>query len=57
MNYYFMMGDNRDGSLDSRYWGYVPEDHVIGRPWMVLFSVEGGPRFERTFNPVTKWEP
>lgn len=57
MNYYFMMGDNRDGSLDSRFWGFVPEDHVIGRPWLVLFSVEGGPRFERTFNPVSKWEP
>lgn len=57
MNYYFMMGDNRDGSLDSRFWGFVPEDHIIGRPWLVLFSVEGGPRWNRTFNPVSKWEP
>ncbi len=37
-NYYFMAGDNRNGSIDSRSWGFVPEDHIIGRARMVLFS-------------------
>lgn len=40
MDYYFMMGDNRDNSLDSRYWGFVPEDHIVGRPEMVLISFD-----------------
>ncbi len=39
-NYYFMMGDNRHNSLDSRYWGFVPEDHVVGRPLFTWFSVD-----------------
>lgn len=37
-DYYFMMGDNRHHSLDSRYWGFVPEDHVVGTPSLVWFS-------------------
>jgi signal peptidase I len=57
MNYYWMMGDNRHQSLDSRYWGFVPEDHVVGRPWFVLFSFEGGPRWNRFFKPASHWEP
>ncbi|MEM7039206.1 MAG: signal peptidase I, partial [Bacteroidota bacterium] len=57
MDYYWMMGDNRHASLDSRYWGYVPEDHIIGRPWFVLFSWEGGPRMDRFLRPISGWEP
>lgn len=37
-DYYWMMGDNRHNSLDSRYWGYVPADHIVGKPVFVWFS-------------------
>ncbi len=39
-NYYWMMGDNRHQSADSRYWGFVPEDHVVGKPVFTWFSKE-----------------
>ena len=41
MNYYWMMGDNRHRSEDSRYWGFVPEDHIVGKPVFIWFSIDG----------------
>jgi signal peptidase I len=38
-NYYFMMGDNRHNSLDSRFWGLVPDDHIVGTSFIVLGSL------------------
>lgn len=40
MDYFWMMGDNRHNSADSRYWGFVPEDHIVGRPVLVWLSLD-----------------
>nr|WP_322623965.1 signal peptidase I [uncultured Flavobacterium sp.] len=54
-DYYFMMGDNRHNSEDSRFWGFVPEDHVVGKPvfiWMSWDGVNKKIRWERMFTTV-----
>ena len=50
-DYYFMMGDNRHNSLDSRYWGFVPEDHIVGKPAVVWLSIDRN----RSFPNNIRW--
>lgn len=52
MNYYWMMGDNRHGSQDSRFWGFVPEDHVVGQAWLIWMSWDKGVRWNRLFRRI-----
>ncbi len=54
MNYYWMMGDNRYNSADSRVWGFVPEDHIVGKASMVWFSKDPnlGVRWDRLFTVI-----
>ncbi|MBL7696675.1 MAG: S26 family signal peptidase [Chitinophagaceae bacterium] len=52
MNYYWMMGDNRHRSQDSRYWGFVPEDHVVGSAWLIWMSYDSGIRWNRLFKTI-----
>lgn len=57
-DYYFMMGDNRHNSWDSRYWGFVPADHIVGKGFFIWLSLDkygswfGKVRWSRFFNPV-----
>ena len=55
-NYYFMMGDNRHNSQDSRHWGFVPEDHIIGKATRIIFSNDKtyhtGIRWNRVFQGI-----
>lgn len=46
-DYFWMMGDNRHNSLDSRYWGFVPEDHVVGTPTLIWLSTDENHKFPK----------
>jgi signal peptidase I len=52
MNYYWMMGDNRHGSQDSRYWGFVSEDHIVGEASLIWMSWDKGLRWKRLFRKI-----
>ena len=54
MNYYWLMGDNRQNSADSRFWGFVPENHIVGKKlfiWMSYDQYGKGIRWSRMYRP------
>jgi signal peptidase I len=54
-NYYWAQGDNRHNSEDSRFWGFVPEDHIVGKPLFIWMSVgNSGIRWNRIFTSANK---
>jgi signal peptidase I len=56
MNYYWAMGDNRHNSEDSRVWGFVPQDHIVGKPVIIWFSTNNGINWGRIFKLVGNLE-
>ncbi|HTQ63418.1 MAG TPA: S26 family signal peptidase [Puia sp.] len=52
MDYFWMMGDNRHDSQDSRLWGFVPEDHIVGKASLIWMSFENGIRWSRLFSSI-----
>ena len=57
MDYFWMMGDNRHNSLDSRYWGFVPQDHIVGKAWFVWLSYgKEGIRWKRLLRGIHSLE-
>lgn len=55
MDYYWMMGDNRHNSEDSRYWGFVPQDHIVGKPVFIWLSLDQNVPWSKFFDKV-RWD-
>ena len=55
MDYYWMMGDNRHNSEDSRYWGFVPSDHIVGKPVFIWMSLDQNVPWGKALDKI-RWE-